>query len=118
MGWRGLFRQPLARQCNSNCCISANTENIPPGFRLPGLSSPQHNFQLTSIFLEFCQLQQVLHVQAGYSYMTGALQHRRHLSPYAAKMPFLWHMGFMCRCVGGCSGMRAKAMSPTCFPGM
>ena len=55
MGWRGLFRQPLARQCNSNCCISANTENIPPGFRLPGLSSPQHNFQLTSIFLEFCQ---------------------------------------------------------------
>ena len=55
MGWRGLFRQPLARQCNSICCISANTENIPPGFRLPGLSSPQHNFQLTSIFLEFCQ---------------------------------------------------------------
>ena len=36
MGWRGLFRQPLARQCNSNCFV-------------------QHNFQLTSIFLEFCQ---------------------------------------------------------------
>ena len=111
--------KPVIKHMVDNCKLWGGGDY--PASHLPGIVIVivvQHNFQLTSIFLEFCQ-----HT-AGFTCPGWIFLHYRctptplAIKPICCKNAFFVTYGLYCRCVACRSGMRAKAMSSACFPGM